>query len=392
MAATTTIEAMKDTSAIEPMLLKPARPLRLLFLFPGMVMGGAERHGLDLMRRLRTVGYDTSLVIYGRNATDRMETILRAEGAVLLEVKGMSSPGGWMRVLRELRRQKADVIFCVNHSVAVVATVLKSLGLLGGKTICIFHTTVLQPNDARNFPLFRWAAGRLDALVYVGESQKRYWETDGLMAAHALRIANGVDLQAFGEASEGAPLSRRALGLTAKDYVIGIVAGLRPEKNHEELIEALAILRGRDIPAKLLIIGEGARRGAIEARVRDLGLEREVIFVGEQPDVRPYVRLCDVCVLCSRTESFSLAALEVLALGAPVVSSDVGGMAEIVKDGLNGLLYPSGDASALAERLERLSRPEIREPMRAAARGSILDFGVDRMVARYIDLVREITQ
>jgi glycosyltransferase involved in cell wall biosynthesis len=86
-----------------------------------------------------------------------------------------------------------------------------------------------------------------------------------------------------------------------------------------------------------------------------------------------------------------LAALEALALGAPMVSSDVGGMAEIVTDGLNGFLYPSGDPSALAGRLERLSRPEIREPMRAAARNSILEYDIGRMVERYIDLVREVT-
>lgn len=368
----------------------PQRP-RLLFLFPGMVMGGAERHGLDLMRRLRGAGFETSLVVYGHNATDEMAAIARAEGAVLLGVTGMSRPGGWLRTYRELKRQDADVIFCVNHTVAVVATVLKRLGLIRGKTICIFHTTVLQPNDRKNFPLFRWAARSLDALVYVGEAQKRYWESSGLRARRSLRITNGVDLQAFAGPAGGASLSRPQFGLTPQDYVIGIVAGLRPEKNHEELIEALAILRRRGVSARLLIIGGGARLGEIEARAKALGLGDEVIFAGEQPDVRPYVQVCDVCVLCSTTESFSLAALEALALGAPFVSSDVGGMAEIVRDGVNGFLYPSGDPAALAERLARLARPEDREPMRAAARSSVLNFDIDRMVAHYVDLIRAVT-
>ena len=367
------------------------RRVKLLFLLPGMVMGGAERHGLDLMRRLRRAGYDTSLVIYGRNSTGVMEAIVRAEGAVLLGIKGMSRLAGWVRVCRELRRQDADVIFCVNHSVAVVATVLQRLGLIRGKNICIFHTTVLQPNDQKNFPLFQWVARGLDVLVYVSATQQQYWRSRGLRALRDLRIANGIDLDQFGEPPAPAKVTRASLGLDAQDYVIGIVAGLRPEKNHEELIEALAILRNEGLPAKVLIVGEGARRAAIKARTGELGLGDHVIFAGEQADVRPYVRLCDVCVLCSTTESFSLAAMEALALGVPFVSSQVGGMAEIVQPEVNGLLYPSGDPAALAERLARLSRPEAREPMRAAARASLLAYGVDRMVDQYVELVSSLT-
>ncbi len=367
------------------------RRVKLLFLLPGMVMGGAERHGLDLMRRLRGASYDTSLVIYGRNSTGVMEAIVRAEGAVLLGIKGMSRLAGWVRVCRELRRQDADVIFCVNHSVAVVATVLQRLGLIRGKNICIFHTTVLQPNDQKNFPLFQWVARGLDVLVYVSATQQQYWRSRGLRALRDLRIANGIDLDQFGEPPAPAKVTRASLGLDAQDYVIGIVAGLRPEKNHEELIEALAILRNEGLPAKVLIVGEGARRAAIKARTGELGLGDHVIFAGEQADVRPYVRLCDVCVLCSTTESFSLAAMEALALGVPFVSSQVGGMAEIVQPEVNGLLYPSGDPAALAERLARLSRPEAREPMRAAARASLLAYGVDRMVDQYVELVSSLT-
>ncbi len=368
------------------------RPLRILFLLPGMVMGGAERHALDLMRRFRAAGYDTSLVIYGRGSTDQMEAILRAEDAVQLGIKGMSSLRGWLRARRELRRKDADVIFCINHTVAVVATVLQRLGLLGGKNICIFHTTILQPNDQKNFFLFRWVARGLDVLVYVSGTQKRFWEATGLKARRSLSITNGVDLEAFAAAPSQSTVTRTLLGLSPDDYVIGIVAGLRPEKNHEELIEALAILRARGAVAKVLIVGEGRRRAAIEARTKALGLEEHVVFAGEQPDVRPYLRLCDVSVLCSTTETFSLAALETLALGVPMVSSDVGGMAEIIRPGVNGLLYPSGDPEALAERLLRLSRLEVRSAMQAAARPSILQFDIGRMMDHYVDLIADLTQ
>ncbi|HEY2661256.1 MAG TPA: glycosyltransferase [Caulobacteraceae bacterium] len=375
-----------------PPPMSPAgRPIRLVFLLPGMVMGGAERHGLDLMRRFGLAGYDTRLVIHGSNATDQMEAIVRALGAVLLQVRGMSSLPGWLRVWRELKRQDADVIFCVNHTVAIVATALKALGLIRSKVVCVLHTTILQPNDRKNFFLFRWSARALDALVYVSGTQKRYWEANGVRAQRSVSITNGVDLAEFSDLAPESAVHREALGLAAEDYVIGIVAGLRPEKNHEELIEALAILRGAHARAKVLIVGEGRRRLAIEARIKALDLEDHVVLVGEQPDVRPYIRLCDVCVLCSTTETFSLAALEVLALGAPVVSSDVGGMSEIIDPEVNGLLYPSGDPAALADCLLRIARPEVRQPMRAAARGSVLRRDIGHMMGQYVDLVRALT-
>jgi glycosyltransferase involved in cell wall biosynthesis len=160
---------------------------------------------------------------------------------------------------------------------------------------------------------------------------------------------------------------------------------LRPEKNHVQLVEAVARLRARDIPARALLVGDGAMRPAIEARARALGVSDHVRITGFQADVRPLVGACDAVVLCSTAvETFSLAALEAMALGRPVVQSQIGGAAEMTVPGENGALFPVGDTRALVERLAELADPAARRRMGAAARATVEARFCERaMVERY---------
>jgi glycosyltransferase involved in cell wall biosynthesis len=117
---------------------------------------------------------------------------------------------------------------------------------------------------------------------------------------------------------------RRVLGLADGDYVVGMCAVFRPEKNHLQLVEAVAKLRARGIPARALLIGDGPMRPAIESRARDLGVAADVVIAGFHQDVRPLLAASDVVALPSTSvETFSLAALEAMALARPVVLSDI---------------------------------------------------------------------
>lgn len=356
---------------------------RLVFLMPGLIMGGAERHTIDLVQRLRRDDYEVGLVVYGARGTPEMQALGRAEGAVVLGLKGLSSLSGWSTFARELRRQNADVILSIHPKEAVAALVLRSLGLIRGKIACVFHSSHVAPNHRVLFALFRRLAPWLDLLVYVGRAQQQSWERRGLKPRRSTAIPNGVDMKLFDPKRAPPHGLRASLGFEPSDYVIGIVAGLRPEKNHEELVEALAILRDRGVPAKLLIIGDGDRRPAIEARAEALRVSDRIVFAGVQSDVRPYVLACDIGVLCSKTEAFALATLEVLALGVPMVSSDVGAQREVITPGLNGEIYPPGEPAALAAHLAELADPERRARLATRARDSVLKYDVERMTEQY---------
>jgi glycosyltransferase involved in cell wall biosynthesis len=133
-------------------------------------------------------------------------------------------------------------------------------------------------------------------------------------------------------------------------------------------------------------------RPAIEARARALGLADDVLIAGMQRDVRPLLAACDTVALCSTAvETFSLAALEAMALGRPVVLSNIGGAAEMVRPGADGFLFPAGDTRALVERLAALADESLRRPMGAAAREAVLArFTESAMVERYETLLQEL--
>jgi glycosyltransferase involved in cell wall biosynthesis len=132
-------------------------------------------------------------------------------------------------------------------------------------------------------------------------------------------------------------------------------------------------------------------RAAVEARARALGLEQEVRITGLLQDVRPFIAAADALALPSRTEALSLAAIEAMALGRPVVHADVGGGAEIVDHGRNGFLFPPGDTAALADCLARLADPAARRRMGERARETVETRFTERaMVERYEQILLEL--
>ena len=133
-------------------------------------------------------------------------------------------------------------------------------------------------------------------------------------------------------------------------------------------------------------------RTAIETRAQALGVRGAVVMAGFQQDVRPLLCAADAVALCSTSvETFSLAALEAMALGRPVVLSDIGGAAEMVRPGCEGFLFPAGDTAALVERLAALQDEGLRRRMGAAARETVeARFSERAMVERYEGLLRQL--
>src|SRR5689334_21164078 len=116
-----------------------------------------------------------------------------------------------------------------------------------------------------------------------------------------------------------------------------MAAVLRAEKNHLQMVDAVPMRRRRGVPARGLLIGDGEMRAAIEARARAVGVAGEVVITGFQQVVRPLLAACDVMALCSTaTATFSLAALEAMALGNPVVHAALGGAAEMISPWRDG--------------------------------------------------------
>jgi glycosyltransferase involved in cell wall biosynthesis len=363
--------------------------MKPLFVTASLTHGGAERHTITLVNRLAERAHECHLV-YVKDDPSQLERLRGAASVHCLHARRYLDFGSLRRLRALVRQARPSHIVAVNTHALLYAR----LAARGIPLAVNFHTT--EPHSVKDRlkmllyrPLF-WSA---DRLVFVCDAQRRYWRRRGVFGRRDEVIHNGIDPAYWAPAAEASRLAvRRALGFEERDLVIAMPAVLRPEKNHLQLLEAVAALRKRDIPARALLIGDGPMRAAVEARAARLQIVDHVLVSGMQSDVRPLVGASDVIALCSTAiETFSLAALEAMALGKPVVQSAIGGAAEMTRPGLDGYLFPVGDTGALIERLAALADPAARARMGRRARESVEQrFTEQAMVDRYEQVMKEL--
>ena len=174
--------------------------------------------------------------------------------------------------------------------------------------------------------------------------------------------------------------------------LIGTVARLEPQKGLDTLIDAVALLRERLPGLRCVLVGTGALEDALKERARRRGVADHVIFAGTRKDIPVVLAALDVFVLPSRFEGLSLALLEAMATGTPVVATPVSGTVEVVKEGETGLLAPVGDAAALAKRIEALLRqPELARRLSEQARKMVLSrYTIEAVAQAYMSIYEDL--
>jgi glycosyltransferase involved in cell wall biosynthesis len=371
--------------------------MRLLFVTTSLIYGGAERHAVTLMNRMTERGHETHAVHVKDVKPDQADRIrLGAAGTLrCLNAARYFDSRAVADFADHLSRIRPSVIVAANPYALMYAWLALRLARTRTALVVIFHSNrLLNAKERLQMMLYRLFFWTADFSVFVCEKQRRYWRRRGVFSRRNEVIYNGVDTDEYCDTAspEKRAALRGALGFSETDYVIGISAWLRPEKNHVQLVDAVAALRQRGIPARALMIGEGETRQAIEARALSLGVENDVVITGHQEDVRPYIAASDAMVLCSFTEAFSLAAIEAMALRKPVVHSDVGGAAEMIRCGRDGFLFPVGDTGALVDRLAALADRGLATRLGAQAREAVeTRFSERAMVDRYESLLLELS-
>lgn len=192
---------------------------------------------------------------------------------------------------------------------------------------------------------------------------------------------NGVDLKRFRMlGSEG---MRAKLRIAADAVVVGSVGRLVTLKNYQLLLRAAHSLGVEHVV--IVLVGDGPERGALEAMADQLGMRERVHLLGHRDDVAELIRAMDIFVLPSTSEGMSNTMLEAMAAGVAVIASNVGGNPELVRDGIDGLLFESGDVAGLSDQLKSLiADPARRSALASAGRERIeLEFSMEAMIARY---------
>lgn len=373
-------------------------PVRLTLVMDKAHVGGAEVLLLNLFRRL-----DPEVVAPNLLCLKELGTLGPEFDAAGFPVEvvggGRWGVGTVARLVRAFRRHRTEVVL-VTHLHRRALTFARLTAWLtrrpsvvaphGMDTLTFNGNRVLPRHDVET--LF-WS----DALALVAPSQGEYLRRhEGVNSSWRSRIRevvipNGIALPPPTTAGSRAA-ARAALGLGEDDLVVGIVARLAPVKAHEVLLEAVAKLAPHHPRLRLVCVGGGEREAALAALAEELGVTDRVLFAGMRRDVAELVPAFDVACLTSRFECAPLSVIESMAAGLPVVVSDVGAVRDMVADGVEGLVFPPGDASALAAHLDRLAGDAaLRERMGSAGRARAeRDFRIEHTAGDYQRLLREL--
>jgi glycosyltransferase involved in cell wall biosynthesis len=358
---------------------------RVRFVVNSLHVGGAERHLVDLVCRGTRRGLFRAEVICLKEPGEFADELVAAEIPISAGwLRSRYDVAGVGRFVRYARKRPADVTY-THHGLNELLLATLSRNMLNIVNVCTVHTTRDFARGERFSPLKRRLLRQSTAVVGVAPSHRAYLvEHEKLDPARTIAIANGVDDQRFQPARRLSPVVDARL---SGRRVIAVVGSLTPEKGHEVLLRAFARVVDAHPQTALMIVGDGECRAALEAQAHRLGLGDRVIFLGIRRDVETVLGGVDAFVLPAlpARETFSMAALEAMACGLPIVASHVGSMPDMIRDGCEGFLVQAGDAVDLADRLCRLVADEtLARRMGGAARARVeAQFTLDAMASAY---------
>ena len=341
-------------------------PAGLLYVTPDMRLGGAERHVATLLPALDRERFAPQLCCLREGGP-----LLAPVEAAGIPVTMLAAPAGRAAALRalpalvRLMRRLRPAVVMSHGTTASLLTRLAARAAGVPVAIAWKHNVGHLGHHGLTERLAERLAGRwTDRWFGVSYAQLPYLV--GHLGADPERVRviyNAVD-------ARPEPAPRPATG----PVVIAAVAVLREEKGHEDLLDAFAVVAAVRPEVRLLLIGDGPRRAALAARADAAGIRDRVTFLGARTDVEEILRGVDVVCLASFTiENFPYAILEAMAAARPVVCTAVGGLPELVEDGVTGLLVPARAPAALAGRLlELVDDPQLRARMGAAGRARAL--------------------
>ena len=365
---------------------------RIVFVIHGLPMGGAEKFLITLSNHLYKRQYRPHIILLSN------DDMLIGELNSFIPVYRITKKTRYdltisKRVNILIDSIDPNIIMCVN----TYAYFLTRIGQLFSNKKSI----VLSPHSTIPFSLYNYFQNLIylrfvqksDQILYLCEAQRLFLNKTYKMPKHQNSIVyNGVDTQYFNPIMiqhNTEKSLRKTLGINPEDKVIVQVARLQKEKCHSDAIMALSILKSQknQKSTHLIIVGTGNSSyvSALKALVQKEELNDFVHFVGSQSDVRPYLFMSDLFTLTSESETFSIAALEAMSMGLPVVLTDVGGAKEMVVSGLNGVLVRPHNSKELAEAWKTLLNSNLQSKK---IRNHVIEkFSIQSMIDHYENLL-----
>jgi glycosyltransferase involved in cell wall biosynthesis len=357
--------------------------------------GGMKEHYMTLIKGLIDSGFDV-IALCRLSKKDRNRLTKWGAIVVAFTIRSRISPirsiFTILRLARLLRKYKADILHCHGFWAGFIGRIAALLA----RRPCIYTIHNFLPGN-----LGRWArrgaiwieemlSGITKSIIAVSGALKNH-ATLGLgIDPHKIRIIyNGIHLP---EKIREDQDIKRMWGIDKGEKLVGTVARLIPAKGLDVLIDAVPMVLREFPDTKFMIVGDGPVKSALVAKASNLKCDKNIIFVGHSEYIWYYYRAFDIFVLPSLSEGLGIALLEAMAMGKPVIASDIGGIREIVKHNRNGYLVSPGNSRELANAiLFYLENPYQADEYASIGRTEIMEkFPLETMINETSRVILEV--
>jgi len=318
-----------------------------------------------------------------------LEAYLKTKGLPHLPIS-MRNEGdfiaGW-QIAKAARDRNVSILHL--HSAHALAIGLwaslfnKKLKLIGARRVAL-------PIRKNFLSRYKYTSSRMTHHVAISEVIRQVMIADGIAPERIITIHSGVDTQRL-LLEKPADDFRKQNGIPEDHLVVGMVAALTVEKGYPTLLEAAAEVLKAHEKVIFCALGEGGAREALLRQADGLGLGNRFRFMGFRKDVGAFLHMFDIFVLASHMEGLGTSILDAQSVGLPVLASRVGGIPEIIEDGVSGLLAEAGNPDDFAAKLSRLiDHAALREKLGTEALASVKNFSIERTVEKNIALYHDI--
>jgi glycosyltransferase involved in cell wall biosynthesis len=355
-------------------------------------MGGQERVALDLAKLQREAGHRVlavSLAPLPEGPTGQAFRDVGVETHTITKHGPSFDPSLAVRLAKYLSGHRTDIVHTHNPHALIYGAPAAALA----RAACVHSKHGINPDTERRMWLRRAASRMADAYVAVTPSLARVaLSNNECDPAHLHVINNGIDTRKFAPDPDARLRARAELGIPDDAWVVGTVGRLAPEKNQGLLIDAMAPMLERR--RHLVLVGDGPERADLERRAAGTWRPEFIHFTGARNDTPALMAAFDAFALTSSSEGLPLVLLEAMATRLPVVATAVGGVPDLVQDGVTGYLVDAGDWVGFTKKLIWLSThaPEALVAASVARRAVLDKHSVEHMARDYENLYRRVAR
>lgn len=365
--------------------------MRITHIVESLGRGGLERMVIDLAESQISQGYACQIICLFTSGELFEEAKRKNINCIVCNKKAGLDFAAMYRMRRAINNHNPDVI----HTHNAVANYYAYYSTFGKNKKCMINTRhgmgSKNPNSKRE-ENYKKSIRRTNYVVAVCEEAKKKLVEDEIVPSNKCTVIyNGIKVIQFSDIVNERDNRSSAINDSVNNITIGSVGRLNWAKDIFTLLDVFQILKKKHNNIDLVIAGGGALKGELVAYADEISISKNVTFLGDTEDVKPVLSMIDIFVSTSVSEGYSIALLEACASAIPIVTTDVGGNSEIVKDGVNGFIVPPKDKHAIADRIVKLiNNAELRKSYSKNGLKWVQQFGdVEAMSHKYNDLYKK---